>query len=168
MIEIIKKAITTLRRTGVSGQCSFMGSTTNYESTHPYGLYSIPKVGSMVILQSVLGDESVKVGWEYDNKKVATISSLLGEGDNAVFNPESNSYVIFRASGDIEIVASGSANLSIAATTTHTGNMTITGNLTVTGTLIAGGKDINAHVHSAGTYLDSNALPVTGASGTMV
>ena len=126
MIDIIKKAITTLKRTGIFGQCSFMGTTTKYESIYPYGIYGIPKVGSMVILQSVLDDESLKVGTEYDNKKVAVIAALLKEGDTVVYNPESNSHVIFRVNGDIEIVANGSANLKITATTDHTGDITIT------------------------------------------
>lgn len=168
MIEIIKKAITTLKRTGIFGQCSFMGSTTSYESIHPYGVYSIPKVGSMVILQSVLGDESLKVGLEYDNKKVAAIAALLQEGDNAIYSPESNSHIIFRVNGDIEIVPRGTMKVKIIATTEHTGDILVTGNLTVTGTLTAGGKDINLHTHTPGTYIDSLAAPVTGASGTIV
>lgn len=174
MIEIIKKALTTLKRTGIFGQCNFMGTTTDYEAIYPYGIYAKPKTGSMVILQSVLGDESNKVGTEYDNKKVQEILSLLGDGDNAIYNPTSNSSVIFRASGDIEIEARGSNNLKIKASVDHTGDMAITGDVTITGdvdiegTLTLDGDDINLHTHLPGTYTDSLSAPVTGNSGLIV
>lgn len=185
MISIIKKALTTLTRSNAIGQCSYMGSTTNYESVHPYGYYALPEAGSLVILQSIMGDESNKVGTEYDNTKIDSILGELSAGDNAVYNPTSNSYMIFRKSGDIEIKASGSANLKIEATSEHTGDMTIIGNVTVTGnitatgnvaalnvtatgTLSGGGKDMNVHAHTAGSYTDSLAAPVTGNSGGIV
>ena len=193
MISIIKKALISLTRTpkkGATGQCSYMGTTTNYESIHPYGYYALPEQGSMVLLQSVLGDESNKVGIEYDNKKIKDILAILKPGDNAVYNPTSGSHIIFRKTGDIEVKADGPAKVKIEADVEFTGDLEITGDVMITGNitlvgdlvaatgtvtaanmaattgLVAGGKDIVTHTHAPGSF-NIGGTPVTGESSGM-
>ena len=189
MISIIKKAFITLTRKSAKGQCSHMGSTAPYEAIHPYGYYALPESGSMVLLLSILGDESNKLGIEYDNKKIKSILAKLGPGDNAMYNPTSGSHIIFRKTGDIEVLASGGGKLNIEAGSDFTGDMAITGNVTITGnvnvtgniiatgnvtavdvtasgTLSGGGDDMNVHTHDAGSY-NIGGTPVTGVSGTI-
>ncbi|UCF50248.1 MAG: hypothetical protein JSU91_01850 [Thermoplasmatales archaeon] len=103
--NLIKKALVTLDRTDEFGQCSYLGTTSNYESIKPYGFASIPKQSDkpLVIMLNVLGSEENKVGVEYNNKLKFTEEELLA-GEVVVFNPTSTNYVIFKNDGQTKLV----------------------------------------------------------------
>jgi len=189
--NLLKKGLVTLsRKTAYDGQTSYMEAVSKYEVVTPYGFYSKAPSGALVLLLNLNGNESNKVGIEFDNKTLIDVES----GEVVIYHPVKQSFVKFKADGSIEIEAK--SNLNITATTTHTGDvdivgdLDITGNLTVGGSIVAtgsvtgaslvtagaltaasasiGGKDFSSHTHSAGTYVDSVAGPVSGASGGVV
>jgi len=100
--SIIKKGLVTLSRSTQKGQASFLGTVSNYEAIKPYGLNSIPKESenALVLLLSILGTESHKVGIEYNNKNRFSTTSL-SPGDVVLFLPEKQSeYNLLKSSGE--------------------------------------------------------------------
>lgn len=185
---LIKKALITLARVTNIGQSKFIGTVSNYEAIHPYGFLNKMEPGSLVIQFPISGAESNQLGIEYNNKKISTMMGQMVAGDIAIYNPDSNSFVLMKKDGDIKILGkkdfevdvTGSAtldalDLTITSTTTHIGDVAITGNLTVSGTIIStgaitapdaiiNGKSVDTHVHAAAGLLDSVSGPCTGAT----
>lgn len=119
-------------------------------------------------------------------------------GEVVVFHPTTGSKVHFLANGDVQVeaglasvtiaAAAGSVTVNAPTGLTINGNVVVNGSITTVGggvtigttlavtgastlgaTVTAGGTNIGqTHAHSAGTYLDSVAAPVTGTSGTPI
>ena len=100
-----------------------------------YGLVHNPPAGSQVLLLPQNGQESASIGLP-DHPVLRPLKNLL-EGEVAVINYLTGSYVLFKENGDIEVVTTAGnliANIAGDMTATITGNMnaTVTGNITMT------------------------------------
>ena len=146
ILQMIKQAVITLVTSDTSaypqGQAEYNGKITNYTRLSPYGLDSNPPVGSSVILLSSQGQEAVKFGIASDflgRKKE------LKEGEVALYNTLTQSLVLLKENGDIEI---------------STSNLIVNGNLEVTGNMTNDGTDVGkTHLHSGVTTGGSNTGP---------
>lgn len=104
--NLIKRALVTLDRIDSNGQCSYLGTVSNYEAVKPYGLASIPKQSDkpLIVMLNIGGDESNKVGFEYNNK-FPFVTETMEAGEVVVFNPTNqDSYVIFKNDGETKLV----------------------------------------------------------------
>lgn len=141
---MIKRAVLTLAGKDANkyqtSQVSYLGKTADTEIIYPYGLCGNPPLGSLVLLFNVQGMEENRAG-------IANLPSKrfngLKEGEVAVGNYLTGSYVKFLEDGNIEIVASG-------------GSINVTGNIVVNGDVIANGVSLTTHVHSGVTPGSSN------------
>lgn len=107
----IRKANITKDRTEIENQAEYMENVIKYFAINPYGFISKAKKDSMVLLMNLNGDQSNKVGIEYDNKKLL---DTLKTGESALYHPDKKSYVICRNNGDIELVSKdGNATIKI-------------------------------------------------------
>lgn len=135
--QTIKQATVSLERVNADtypkGQADYNGKTTEFLRLSPSGLDTNPTEGTWVLLLSIQGQESVKVGIPCD---------LLGQSDDPAVNPgESVLYnkktgdkVYLKSDGSIEILSSSvkigvsgflklitSAFISFFNSHTHTG-----------------------------------------------
>lgn len=104
--NLIRKALITLDRKNNIGQCSYLGTTSNYESIKPYGFASIPRQSDnpLIIMFNVMGSEEHKIGIEYNNKLPFTAEDLA-PGEVVLYNAtNNNSYVIFKNDGEVRLV----------------------------------------------------------------
>lgn len=85
-------------------QVSYNGKTSNAVRLSPYGLVSNPPTGSFTLLFSANGQESVKFALTAD-----MINRLKGlkEGECALFNCLTGSYVLLNENGDVIVLAKG-------------------------------------------------------------
>lgn len=166
-------------------QVSYNGKTSNIMRLSPYGLCSNPPNDSLVLLLNLQGQESVKVGIADD---ILNRFKNLAQGEAVLYNTQTQSYVLMRANGDVQISAQGNidadatgnitadAGGNIEATAggniaaTATGSATITapaivlnGNVTIAGTLAQTGG--GAATFSGGltaNELTAGGVPYTG------
>lgn len=82
------------------GQCEHNGKTINYTRLSPYGLDSNPPKDFHLLLLSSQGQEGVRFGIA---SNMNSRKSGLKEGEIAVYNPVTKSFVFFKENGDIEI-----------------------------------------------------------------
>lgn len=103
--NLIRKALVTLDRKTQFGQCSFLGTTSNYETIKPYGIASIPRQSDkpLIVMLNVMGSEEHKIGFEYNNK-LPFENEEMEAGEVCVYNPTSSNYVIFKNDGECRLV----------------------------------------------------------------
>lgn len=135
ILQMIKQAVITLVTSDTSaypqGQAKYNGKTTEYNRLSPYGLDSNPPSGVSVILLSSQGQEAVKFGIASDflGRKKG-----LKEGEVALYNTLTKSFVFLKENGDVEI---------------NTPNLIVEGNLEVTGDMTNDGTNVGkTHIHS--------------------
>lgn len=126
-------------------QVRYKNKTANATRISPYGLDSNPPSGSFVLLLNAYSQEANKFAICAD-----TMNRFknLEEGEIALFNTLTQSHVILKSNGDINIQANGNINI------TATGNVNIQGDVTIQG--------INwiSHKHSGVTAGEAISGPV--------
>ncbi|MCK5602307.1 phage baseplate assembly protein [Candidatus Pacearchaeota archaeon] len=113
LFNLIKRGIITLssKDTAVfpTIQMTYLGKTKNVELVLPYGLYSNPKEGAIALMFQVNGQEENMTAIPYDPY---TRFKNLQPGEVAVGNPHTQSKILFKANGDIELEANGAVNIN--------------------------------------------------------
>lgn len=131
-----------------TAQAEYNGKTTSYTRLSPYGLDTNPPKGTWVLFLSSEAQEAVKFGVAHDFLKRF---KNLKEGEVALYNTLSKSFIFLKENGDIEVDAKNdlianvvndmTATIGNDATIDITGNMdtTVGGNMstTVTGDMEA-------------------------------
>lgn len=177
--NLIKRGTVT-RKTADTGQFAIAqlkwisDKTGNVEVIHPYGISSYAPVGSLALMFNVMGHESNRAAIINDPKRRF---KDLKEGEVAIGNFLTRSYVKFLENGDIEIIGTADQNITITGNSnltvggncniTTTGNTTITttGNTTIdsTGNMSATvGGTLDANV-TGNTTITTPIATVTGA-----
>lgn len=166
--NLIKRGVVT-KKTPDSGQFSvaqvkwLTGKTGNVEVIHPYGLSSYAPVGSLALMFNIMGHEENRASIINDPKRRF---KDLKEGEVAIGNFLTRSYVKFKENGDIEVVGTNNRTVTITGddTITVSGDsaINVTGNMSATigGTLTAdvtGNTDITTPIATV-----NGALRVTG------
>lgn len=109
-----------------------------------YGIVHNPPAGSQVLLLPQNGQESASIGLP-DHPNIRPLTGLLS-GEVAVVNYLTGSHVIFKQSGDIEVVTTTGnllATITGDITATATGNITLTGaQINLNGVIIDGAGNI--------------------------
>ncbi len=104
--QMIKQGVTTLpidfSGPFPRGQANYNGKTTEFLFLNPYGLDCSPPVGSLVLLLSVQGQESVKYGIVVDveDKDLTQVS-----GDAQLRNAVTDAFIKLNSNAGIEIDA---------------------------------------------------------------
>ena len=105
----------------------------NVEVLHPYGMSSYAPVGSLALMFNIMGQEANRAAIVNDPKRRF---KDLKEGEVAIGNFLTRSYVKFLENGDIEIVTTNNQNITVTGdsnlTVTGSANITSTGNATIT------------------------------------
>jgi len=177
--NLIKRGVVT-KKTPDSGQFSvaqvkwLTGKTGNVEVIHPYGFSSYAPVGSLALMFNVMGHEENRAAIINDPKRRF---KDLKEGEIAIGNFLTRSYVKFKENGDIEVISTNNRSVTIAGndsiviggdcniTTTGNTTVTTTGNTTIdsTGNMSATiGGTLTANV-TGNTNLTTPVATVTGA-----
>lgn len=181
MIDIIKRLIRYVKVTaaGTNGsklwtqQVTYLGKTADCLMVFPYGMHAnLPQEKVLALMFSVQGHMEMRagIGW------TPQLRPDLEPGEVAYYHPFTESVIIMRNNGDIDIdtVKEGGSNnlnvntqnwnITVAETTTLTcpqtdiiGNVAINGTLDVTGNIHSDAEVSNSsislggHVHSQGT-----------------
>lgn len=113
------------------GQYTNNGISGKFTRMSVYGVCSSPPKGAHILLINAQGQESVKFGFVNDfiNRK-----KNLKEGEVALFNSVSGTFIFLKEDGSIEI----------------------NGDITLTGDIIANGISLKNHTHAQGADSDSN------------
>ena len=105
----------------------------NVEVLHPYGMSSYAPVGSLALMFNIMGQEANRAAIVNDPKRRF---KDLKEGEVAIGNFLTRSYVKFLENGDIEIVTTNNQNITVTGdsnlTVAGSANITSTGNATIT------------------------------------
>jgi len=134
----------------------------NVEVLHPYGMSSYAPVGSLALMFNIMGQEANRAAIVNDPKRRF---KDLKEGEVAIGNFLTRSYVKFLENGDIEIVTTNNQNITV----TGDSNLTVAGsaNITVTGDsnlTVAGSANITS---TGNATITSDAHVVVTATGTV-
>jgi phage gp45-like len=107
-------------------QVSYSGKVGDAAVVMPYGLHANLPVDSLALMFAVNGEPDNRAIIGYDAKK----RPALEEGEVAFYHPPTDSFIIFRASGDLDIQAGteGGANVNIICTDA---NITASGDVNV-------------------------------------
>lgn len=149
----------------------------------PYGTHANVPPGALALMFAVQGnpDNRAAIAWTPKNRPT------LAEGEVAFYHPPTKAFIIWRASGDLDIETGdgGTGNVNInckqanvtasesvtfdTPEATFTGNVTIDQNLTVTGdttlsdTVTSNGKDTSdTHKHVGSATAPTGAQVDTG------
>lgn len=138
------------------GLSSFNKRDASFIRFLPYGLSSLEPTGAFVLLLEGQGQESVRFGIP---SAMRDRLKNLKAGEVALFNSETQTYIIFKQDGTFEINCDGqiTGNLTIGGNLSVDGNISVGGTLDVTGaaTLAAvsctsisiNGLSFSSHVH---------------------
>lgn len=165
-------------------QMEYLGKVADGLIVFPYGLHGNVPPNALAMMFAIQGnpDNRAAIAWTPKDRP------KLAEGEVAFYHPPTDAFIIWRASGDLDIETGngGTGNINItckqanitaseSATfdtpeATFTGNVTIDGNLGVTGTttlsstVTSGGKDISdTHTHVGSATAPSGPQVNTGA-----
>jgi len=134
-------------------QMEYLGKTSDGFMVFPYGLHGNVPADSLALMFAVQDqpENRAAIGWTPKDRPT------LGDGEVAFYHPPTDAYIIWRQSGDLEIVTGdgGTGNINItckqanitaseSATidspeSTFTGNVQIDGNLNTDGAATLGG-----------------------------
>lgn len=165
-------------------QMTYLGKVADGIIVFPYGHHANVAPDSLALMFAVHGDPDNRAAIAWDPKNRPKLVS----GEVAFYHPPTDAFIIWRASGDLDIETGngGTGNVNInckqanvtaseSATfdtpeATFTGNVTIDQNLTVTGnttlsdTVTSNGKDISdTHTHVGSATAPTGAQVDTGA-----
>lgn len=176
---VVMWAATSLARVAGTGtgrrvpvqQIAHLGKASQSIPWFPYGFDANVPVNELALLLNVLGSDSKA---HLPGSPGQAPETSLGEV--VMYHPASGAKVHFLQDGSI-LVEAGAASVVVnpsggidlvpgSSPVTVDGDLVVTGSTTLSSTVTSGGKDISdTHTHTAGTYLDSLAAPVTGVSG---
>jgi len=164
-------------------QMFYLGKVADGITLFPYGFHANVTADVLALMFSVQGLPENRLAMPFNTKK----RPKLAAGEVAFFHPPTNSFIIGRANGDLDIETGdgGTGNVNIKCKqanvtasesvsfdtpeATFTGNVTIDGDLDVTGattlsaTVTSNGKDISdTHTHSGSPTAPSGAVSDTG------
>lgn len=115
------------------GQGQYNGKITEFTRLSPYGLCTRPPDNSWVVLFSSQGQESVKFGLTDD---VVNRFKNLEKGEVVIYNTLTQSYIILKSNGNVEINAKNDLVADVTGNTTLTSaSITINGPVNINGTL---------------------------------
>lgn len=117
-----------------TGQCSYNGKTANFTRLLPYGLSSLEPEGYYVFIVNSQGQESSKLGIP---SAMQDRLKGLKEGEVAIYNSKTKTYVILFEDGTFKINCSGliDGDVEITGDVQIDGNLNVDGNVTIGGTL---------------------------------
>lgn len=117
-----------------TGQCSYNKKTANFVRLLPYGLSSLEPEGYFVLVINSQGQEAVKFGIP---SAMQQRLSGLKEGEVAIYNSKTQTYVILLEDGTFKINCSGliDGDVEITGDVQIDGNLNVDGNVTIGGTL---------------------------------
>ena len=145
-----------------TGQCSYNGKQATFTRLLPYGLSSLEPENSFVFVINSQGQEAVKFGIP---SAMQDRFKNLKQGEVAIYNSRTQTYVILYEDGTFKINCSGlitgdveiTGNVQIGGNLNVDGNASVGGTLGVTGATTAStisctaitvnGLDFSTHVH---------------------
>lgn len=149
-----------------TGQCEYNGKTATFTRLLPYGLSSLEPEGYYVLVLNSQGQEAVKLGIP---SAMQHRLKGLKEGEVAIYNSKTETYIIFFKDGTFFINCSGviDGDVQVTGDVQIDGNLNVDGNVTIGGTLgVTGattmtsvtcnsisinGIDFSSHVHGGVT-----------------
>jgi phage gp45-like len=160
--NLIKRGVVT-RATDDTGQFAIAqvqwiaGKSGNVEVVYPYGVSGYAPVGSLALMFNVMGHESNRAAI-INNPKIRFKD--LKEGEVAIGNFLTRSYIKFLENGDIEVIGVASQNVTITGDV----NLTIGGNCNIiaTGNINATAANLTANI-SGNADITCPQVDITGA-----
>lgn len=165
-------------------QMEYLGKVADGITVFPYGFHANVTADVLALMFSAQGQPENRFAMPFNTKN----RPKLAAGEVAFFHPPTNSFIIGRANGDLDIETgndgTGNVNIkckqaNVTATesmtfdtpeATFTGNVTIDKDLTVTedttlsSTVTSGGKDISdTHTHAGSATAPDGPVSNTGA-----
>jgi hypothetical protein len=135
-------------------QVSYLNKTANIEVLYPYGLSGNPPRNSLGLMFNVQGQEENRAAiFNLPSKRVRN----LKEGEVAISNYLTESRVVFKENGDIEVIGKNNQTINITSNSEITvgGDVTInvTGNVDLTSSLTTINNDVkvNGNVDISGS-----------------
>lgn len=146
-----------------TGQCGYNGKTATFVRLLPYGLSSLEPENYFVFVMNSQGQESSKFGIP---SAMQDRLKGLKQGEVAIYNSKTQTYVILLEDGTFKINCSGliDGDVEITGDVQIDGNLNVDGNVTIGGTLgvtgattmttvtctsiTIGGIPFGTHVHS--------------------
>lgn len=136
-------------------QVSYSGKVGDAAVVMPYGLHANLPVDALTLMFSVNDEPDNRAIIGYDAKNRPT----LEEGEVAFYHPPTDSFIIFRASGDLDIQAGteGGANVNIICTDA---NITASGDVNVEASGDANITAANVNIDAGVTNLGVGGLAI--------
>lgn len=125
----------------------YMGKVSDAFMVEPYGIHANIPENAFGVMFTVQGNQDNRgvIAW------VPKGRPKLEGGEVAFYHPPTDAFIIWRASGDLDIEtgSSGTGKININATlTTINGDLTVTGDTTLAAVVTSEGTDIsNTHTH---------------------
>ncbi len=164
-------------------QMTYLGKVADGVMVFPYGFHANAAPDSLALMFAIQGnpDNRAAIPWDHKNRP------KLVSGEVAFYHPSTDAFIIWRASGDLDIETGdgGTKNVNInckqanvtasesmtldTPLATLTGDVAVDGSLTVTGsttfgaTVTSNGKDISdTHTHVGSATAPTGAQVNTG------
>lgn len=137
-----------------TGQCSYNGKQATFTRLLPYGLSSLEPENYFVFVINNQGQESSKFGIP---SAMQQRLKGLKQGEVAIYNSKTQTYVILLEDGTFKINCSGliDGDVEITGDVQIDGNLNVDGNVTIGGTLGVTGA-------STMTTVTCNAITING------
>ena len=144
-------------------QVKYLGKTADSTMVSMFGFHYNATPDSFALMFAVQGNPDNRAAMAWAPKNRPTLAS----GEVAFYHPPTDAFIIWKASGDLEIETGtgGTAEINIkAATVNITADVNIIGDTTFTGTVMANGKVIDdTHTHVGSATAPTGAQVNTGA-----
>jgi len=128
-------------------QMEYLGKVADGFIIFPYGMHGNVPADALALMFAVQGnpDNRAAIAWTPKDRPT------LADGEVAFYHPPTDAFIIWRASGelDIETGNGGTKDINILATKVKiTGDLEVTGVTTLGATVTSNGKDISdTHTH---------------------
>lgn len=128
-------------------QMEYMGKVADGLIVFPYGIHGNVPADSLALMFAVNGssDNRAAIAWTPKDRP------KLADGEVAFYHPPTDAFIIWRASGelDIETGSAGTKDINIKTSKVKiTGDLEVTGSTTLGATVTSNGKDISdTHTH---------------------
>lgn len=137
-----------------TGQAGYNGKQATFTRLLPYGLSSLEPEGYFVFLINSQGQEAVKFGIP---SAMQERKKSLKQGEVAIYNSLTQTFVILKEDGTFEINCSGLIDGDVQIT----GDMQIDGNLNVDGNVTIGGT-LGVTGATTATTITCNSISING------
>lgn len=138
-------------------QVSYLNKTANVEVVYPYGLSGNPPLNSLGLMFNVQGQEENRAAiFNLPSKRVRN----LKEGEVAVSNYLTESRVVFKENGDIEVTGNNNQIVNI----TQNSEITVGGDVTIN---VTGNVDLTSNFTTINNDVQINGNLDISGSATM-